>query len=255
MPQWLDPVRAALDGRSAAVTFFIRDDDAGWTDDRLFRLLDVLRWHRVPIDIAAIPTAVTPLLAAELRRTIDDSAGAVAVHQHGYSHANHEATGKKSEFGESRRLDAQRSDISIGRRRLEDIVGTPLASIFTPPWNRCTIDTAAVLAEHGYELLSCDVTAPVFGVAGLGELPVRLDWTGRHGIGNGAGAWSATIAGAIATATTPVGMMLHHAVMTADDRRLFSELLTLITTHPMARIRSMLECHSEWRAARSGGAV
>jgi hypothetical protein len=255
VPPWLDPVRAALDGRSAAVTFFIRDDDAGWTNDRLFRLLDLARWHRLPIDVAAIPVATKASLAAELRRAAEESGGSVAVHQHGYSHVNHEATGRKCEFGESRSVERQRRDIVDGRRRLEDVLGTPLASIFTPPWNRCTVRTAAVLAELGYRLLSCDVSAPAFGVEGLGELPVRLDWSGRHGIRNGAAAWSTTIADAITAAAEPVGLMLHHAVMTTEDRRLLSELLTVIAAHPMARVRSMLDCHSDWRNPRSCGAV
>jgi len=255
VPRWLDPVRAALDGRASATTFFIRDDDAGWTDDRLFRLVDVVRWHGLPMDVAAIPAVMTALLAAELRRAVGESIGTIAVHQHGYSHTNHEPADRKCEFGGSRSAALQRCDISTGRQRLEQMLGIPIASIFTPPWNRCTSHTALVLAELGYQLLSCDVTAPVFGVDGLGELPVRLDWTGRHGIRNGADAWSATIAEAIAGATDPVGLMLHHAVMTTEDRRLLSELLTVIAAHPMARFRSMLDCYSEWRGARAGGAV
>jgi hypothetical protein len=38
---WLAPLREALDAAPAPVTFFFRDDDAGWRDDRLEALLDV----------------------------------------------------------------------------------------------------------------------------------------------------------------------------------------------------------------------
>jgi len=242
MSHWLDPVRSALDSRTTPVMLFVRDDDAGWADERLFRLLDLVRWHHVPIDLAAIPTAVTPALAAELRRAIDESTGLVAVHQHGYSHANHEENGKKCEFGPSRSLDQQRADISIGRWILEDVMGTSPAGIFTPPWNRCTPDTAVVLTEIGCRLLSRDVDAPDLGVDRLAELPVRLDWTGRHGSRAGVAAWGQSIATAIASAAEPVGLMLHHAVMNADDRRLLNEWLELVAAHPMARVRPMLEC-------------
>jgi len=242
MSHWLDPVRRALDSRSTPVTLFVRDDDAGWADERLFRLLDLMRWHHVSIDVAAIPTALTPALAAELRCAIDDSEGLVAVHQHGYSHANHEASGKKCEFGPSRSLDQQRADISTGRRILEDTMGTSPAGIFTPPWNRCTPETAVVLTEIGCRLLSRDVDAPDLGVARLAELPIRLNWTGRHGLRTGAAPWGQSIATAVASAAEPVGLMLHHAVMDANDRRLLGEWLELVAAHPMARVRPMLEC-------------
>ena len=38
---WLAPVAAALAEAPAPVTFFFRDDDAGWRDDRLRRLLEL----------------------------------------------------------------------------------------------------------------------------------------------------------------------------------------------------------------------
>ena len=38
---WLAPVRAALDTAEWSPTVFFRDDDAGWDDDRLMRLLDL----------------------------------------------------------------------------------------------------------------------------------------------------------------------------------------------------------------------
>jgi hypothetical protein len=251
MSHWLDPVRAALDSRATPVTFFIRDDDAGWADERLFRLIDLTQWHHVPIDVAAIPTEITPGLARELRRAVDESAGLIAVHQHGYSHLNHEENGKKCEFGPSRSLAQQRADIARGRRILEDMIGAPLASIFTPPWNRCTPDTAVVLGEIGCRLLSRDIDAANLGMDRVRELPVCLDWSGRHGLRTGPEAWGQSMANAIArstaattatAATEPVGLMLHHAVMTADDRRLLSEWLELVAAHPMVRLRPMLDC-------------
>jgi hypothetical protein len=40
---WLDPLRVALDEASGPVDFFVRDDDAGWDDERLFAMLAVER--------------------------------------------------------------------------------------------------------------------------------------------------------------------------------------------------------------------
>ena len=48
--------------------------------------------------------------------------------------------------------------------------------IFTPPWNRCTIDTGTALAELGFRVLSRESRAEPLGVPGLLELPIHIDW-------------------------------------------------------------------------------
>ena len=179
---------------------------------------------QVPLALAAIPTAIGPRLAADLRSLATAGAPMISVHQHGFAHANHEPAGRKSEFGASRPRDLQRQDLANGRERLQHALGLALPPIFTPPWNRCTRDTAECLVELGFEVLSRDVTAEPFGLAPLHELPVCLDWTGRRGARMGAAHWGETIARAIAPGAT-VGFMLHHAAMSADDRRMLSDLL------------------------------
>ena len=66
MSAWLDPVRHALDSRATPVAVFVRDDDAGWDDAALARLLDVCATHRAPIDLAVIPAALDDERAAWL---------------------------------------------------------------------------------------------------------------------------------------------------------------------------------------------
>ena len=51
----------ALDAASGPVPFFLRDDDAGWDDARLFALLDCTQQAGVPIDLAVIPQSTGPL--------------------------------------------------------------------------------------------------------------------------------------------------------------------------------------------------
>jgi hypothetical protein len=240
---WLDPVRESLDQRRVFVDLFVRDDDAGWENDRLFVLLDVVQSRGVPIDVAAIPAALTSSSAADLRRRLDSSDGLVSVHQHGLAHANHEPDGRKSEFGPSRSLREQREDIATGRCLLEDRLGTKGNGVFTPPWNRCTGETVAALVDLGFNVLSRDRTAPALGGAGLHELTVGLDWTGRRGCALGAVAWGQSIARVVAEASAPVGLMLHHAVMMAADHQLLGELLELLGAHPAVRVRPMLQ----WR--------
>ncbi len=236
---WLDPLRRTLDGSSRTVTFFFRDDDAGWRDDRLLALLDVYVERGVPIDVAAIPVALTPDLATELRARLARAPELLAVHQHGYAHVNHEERGRRSEFGSSRSLAAQLGDIRAGRRRLEELLGPVLQPMFTPPWNRCTAETGRALLEAGVRVLSRDRTADPLGLQGLEELPVQIDWfkkrkgrpLDRRAVGE--------LLAARAAEPAPVGVMLHHCAMEEADMAAVVELLELLATHDRARCRSM----------------
>jgi predicted deacetylase len=248
MSTWLEPVRRALASSPGPITFFFRDDDAGWADEALYRLLDVMLDRQVPIALAAIPTAVSPALASALR-TLLSRTPAVSVHQHGFAHANHEPAGRKCEFGISRSRECQRRDLATGKERLQQLFGCSLPTIFTPPWNRCTRDTADCLVELGFQLLSRDVSADGFDLPALCELPVVLDWSGRHGASTGPAQWGQAIARAIGGRQT-IGFMLHHAVMTAKDHSMLSELLGVLCEGSNAELRSMLEAAGTQHSAR-----
>ena len=238
MSAWLDPLRAALDAAPEPVTFFFRDDDAGWRDDRLMELLDLFAVRALPIDVAAIPLDVTPRLARELHARAEQTQ-LVGIHQHGYAHVSHEVEGRRCEFGESRRAEAQREDIRAGRERLRELFGPVLQSMFTPPWNRCTAQTGACLVELGVEVLSRDRTAEALGLEGLRELPVQVDWFAkRKGRRLGRPAVGEQLA-ARATEPAPLGVMLHHAEMVTEDMKALAELLDLICAHGRARCLSM----------------
>jgi hypothetical protein len=184
---------------------FFRDDDAGWADERLFALLDVFERRGVPLDVAAIPAALSPRVARELL------ARGVAVHQHGFAHVDHERAGRKCEFGPGRSREAQLRDLAAGRARLRDLLGDAVEPIFTPPWNRCTQQTADCLAELGFACLSRESrAAPLDGIA---ELPVHVDWLKRDGLAERL------------RDDGPVGIMLHHAVMDDADLRELDALL------------------------------
>ena len=214
---WLDPVRAALDARAAPADVFFRDDDAGWDDDRLHALLDRFAAHGLPLDLAVIPAALDRRLAAELRRRT--ATQPLALHQHGYTHANHKPDGRKYEFGPHRSPEQQHRDIAAGAARLHDLLGDLSQPIFTPPWNRCTPDTAHALAELGFSVLSREYRAAPLNVAGLRELPIRIDWVKPDA--------PEQLADALA-GDAPIGVMFHHAVMDADDLATADALLKLL---------------------------
>jgi peptidoglycan/xylan/chitin deacetylase (PgdA/CDA1 family) len=212
---WLDSILRALDDTPAPVTFFLRDDDAGWEDDRLRALLDLVAGHGLPIDLAVIPTAAGPRLAHALleRRARGEPIG---LHQHGFAHRDHETPpGRRCEFGPSRSRARQRADLAAGAERLRDLLGDAVDPLFTPPWNRCTRVTGECLVELGFTALSRDATAAPLEVPGLAELPVAVDWLRRR---RGVALSRAQVADRLADAIVaggPVGVMLHHAVMDA----------------------------------------
>jgi hypothetical protein len=239
MVRWLDPVGAALDAAPAPVELFFRDDDAGWRDDRLGVLLDLFAEHALPLDVAVIPRALGTGLARDLRRRVEARDG-LGLHQHGFAHVNHEPEGRKYEFGPSRSREAQRRDIEEGRRLLEERLGGLLQPIFTPPWNRCTADTGACLASLGFEVLSREARAEPVRVAGLSELPVRVDWFAhRRGVRLSWVELGERLAGEIAAGGV-VGVMFHHAVMDSDDMARAGQLLGLLAGHPGVVARGMM---------------
>lgn len=228
---------AALDAASAAVPFFLRDDDAGWDDTRLFALLDRTRHAGAPIDLAVIPQATGPALAASLCARADAAPGLIGLHQHGFAHRNHEAIGRKCEFGDSRSAAAQQDDLCSGRERLRQCFGARLDAIFTPPWNRCSAATPPLLAQLGFTALSRSRGAAP--QQSLPELPVDVDWCKQRRLAAAQGGCSgplvaAALAQRVATGG-PVGLMLHHADMDGNDLALLDELLQATRRHPHVR--------------------
>jgi hypothetical protein len=110
----------ALDEAPGPVTFFFRDDDAGWDDGRLFALLAVFASRALPLDVAVIPGALGGNLADSLMSLSVEFNGRLGLHQHGLAHVNHESSGRKCEFGGGRDPDLQRRDIAEGAALLGD---------------------------------------------------------------------------------------------------------------------------------------
>src|SRR4051794_2793008 len=217
----------SLDETPTPVEVFFRDDDAGWEDERLLELVDRFGECGLPLDLAVIPMELSEVLARQLAER------PVGLHQHGYAHTNHEREGRKCEFGPARSRAQQFADIFAGRERLRALLGDRLDPFFTPPWNRCTLDTGAVLAELGFALLSREHRAEPLGL--LPELPVHLD-VARLSPDD----LDERFAGHV-RAGGPVGVMFHHAVMEPEDMTRASELLALLAGHPNVAPRRMAD--------------
>lgn len=264
MNRWLDPLLAAFERTPDAPAWFFRDDDAGWADQRMLAVAGVFQRSGVVLDVAAIPAAVSPKLAEGLRALV--AAGAVAVHQHGWAHVNHQRDGRRSEFGTARTPAEELRELRKGRSVLAGLLEGAVEPFFTPPWNRCQDRTVPLLTEVGLTVLSCDVSAPRRNVPGVAEVPVRVDWARcwREGgperlgaelaralhelgtpIGGGGRAAAAPRARAGDIGREPgngapaLGVMLHHATMTGDQLDTLASLLGTLSARPSAVLTSM----------------
>ena len=231
---WTRPIAAALDGRRTPLPLFFRNDEAGWADDRLLRLLPLFEDRGLPIDIAVIPAAISTKLAGQLSQRARVSR-LMGVHQHGFAHENHESGPRRCEFGPSRDPGTQLADIKTGRQRLLALFGGQLDSLFTPPWNRCTAATGTALVNAGITGLSRDRLADGLSVAGLIECPITIDWSARPRHKGGLAAWALRCARAITDAENPFGILVHHLVSDEEEREQLGGLLNLLGNHDQVR--------------------
>jgi len=228
---WTRTIARALDARAIPLPLFFRDDEGGWADDRLTRLLPLFEDAGLPLDIAVIPATISSKLAAQLAHRARMS-GLLGLHQQGYAHENHEHGIPRSEFGPARPLAAQREDIENGRQRLLTYFGAQLDPLFTPPWNRCASSTAPLLVQAGLTGLSRDQFADPMHLRGLSECPVSIDWSSKPRGPRGLDLWAARCAQAIEQAERPFGLLIHHLVMDDEERSILATLLNLFRKHP-----------------------
>ena len=149
-------------GQGPALIFF-RADDVGVPGKQFSRLVDIFSQNRVPLSLAVVPAWLTAARWTHLAKPGRHTPELWCWHQHGWRHMNHEETGKKQEFGSSRRRTAIRQDLVKGRRRLENLMGPKFYPVFTPPWNRCARDTLEHLHADRYAAVSRSAGAPVSG--------------------------------------------------------------------------------------------
>jgi hypothetical protein len=228
MSDWLRDVRTVLDKAEQPVSVFFRDDDAGWSNDKLYELLDEFGRFGMPIDLAVIPQNLDTNLAGELLCRRCQTKPLLGLHQHGYSHANHEPLGRKCEFGPTRSKIQQKNDIEKGRHLLREALGKALDPFFTPPWNRCTQTTIECLAELNFKLLSRDATAVKLEPLTLKQTPVHIDWSRMLNIS------LSELGRAIAinlAQNALTGSMLHHADRSRINLIPLAELLALFSQH------------------------
>ena len=225
---------------AGAATFWWRDDDAAAPSPVLARLLSL---GPQPLALAVIPALAVPALAQSLAgRPVD-------VLQHGFSHRNHEPSGrKKIELGAARPAEVVLAELARGWARLSHLFGPRALPVLVPPWNRIDEGLVGLLAAGPYVGLSTygPRPAPATGA------PWRVNNTHIDII-----AWDPAAAfigpnaaidlaiGHLAArregrtdAGEATGLLTHHLVMDADAFAFTAEFFARTARHPAVLWRS-----------------
>jgi len=233
-------VAKVLSERQAPVKVFFRNDDGGWADERLRELANEFIEQDLPLDIAVIPDALSQESIDVITGLLADS-NRIAIHQHGFSHVNHQLSGRSCEFGSDRNYEQQHRDIEQGQKKLATAFGSQVTPIFTPPWNRCTSDTAVALQSLGFQQLSRIVNSEPIEKA-VPEMPVAIDWLKkRKGERLNTVQLTDYICSLLTTDDEVIGVMLHHEHMDQENRNLLKQFIETLRASQSVSFHSMMD--------------
>jgi hypothetical protein len=207
---------------------FFRADDVAVPGRQLVRLMALFSSFRIPLSLAVVPAWLTETRWRQLKSIGARTPELWCWHQHGWRHANHEKKNKKQEFGPGRPASEIRKDLIQGKHRLESLMDKDFYPVFTPPWNRCGLDTLNQLKELGYHAVSRSKGSLPPPLEGLLEFQVNVDLHTRRDSDPGSG-WSRLLADLENAVTSDIcGIMIHHQLMNAAAFEFLEVLLTSI---------------------------
>jgi peptidoglycan/xylan/chitin deacetylase (PgdA/CDA1 family) len=231
--------QAADRRRDSASAVFFRADDVAVPGRQMTQLLEIFNRHALPLALAVVPAWLTGPRWQTLCAMSGDRPQRWCWHQHGWRHRNHEPQGKKQEFGPARSRDALARDLQRGRQRLEAIMGTRVTPLFTPPWNRCSEISLALLKEMGYKAVSRSLGSRPPAPPGLPDLAVAVDLHTDRSPNASAGWQRLRDALTMGLSRPTCGIMLHHQRMNAAAFTFLDHLLEILAHHPRLDIVDM----------------
>ena len=233
---WALQLKTCLAGadrsRKEVTAIFFRADDVAVPGRQMARLLEIFTRQATPLALAVVPAWLTAPRWQALRRMAGSRPDLWCWHQHGWRHWNHEPSGKKQEFGPARSREALARDLRGGRRRLETLMGSAFTPIFTPPWNRCSEITLALLGEMGYNAVSRSRGSQPPSPPGLADHAVDVDLHTDRSPTADAG-WQRLMDALRRGLDRPsCGIMIHHQRMNAAAFDFLETLLETLRRHP-----------------------
>ena len=218
------------------VDIFFRDDDVDEGEESLHRLLTVFASRKIPLIAGVIPK----LLTADGIKLLSKFSEFTELVQHGWQHKNHEIIERKCEFGSSRNFEEQLSDLAAGQKILNEAFGENWFPAFIPPWNRCTEITHRALDQLGFRVLSklrgsqSLVTGSQFR-----EISVTLDiFRWQHGATLKSSEELYEELSKQIVEGAPIGIMLHHKVMTVEAFLFIEELVDSLKQSPSVKFHT-----------------
>ena len=236
---WLDLVVELDRWEEAGIVarLWWRDDDAVAPTPHLDRLLTAA--GGTPLALAVIPADATAELA-------DALAGFPQVNllHHGWCHANHAPTGKKSEYPAERHPVDVADELDEGRRQMRRLFGPRALPVFVPPWNRFAPRFVPLLAEAGFTALSQMAPRkggpPDGGPWNIEVIDVHVDivdWHAGRGF-VGEGPVLRNLAAALRRERRagygPIGILTHHLLLDDATEAFLGRICELFATHPAA---------------------
>ena len=225
-----DRLAALFAGRRATV--FLRADDIAIPSASQNRLLETFIRRQAPLCAAVVPTWMTPARWQEICALVGNHHQLFAWHQHGWNHRNHQAIGKKQEFGSGLTAAEKARLIAAGRRRLGAILGDHFLPVFTPPWNRVDLETLQALRDQGFFAISRYRGDKLASLPELPDFPANVDLHTRKEA-SAELAWQGLFAEiSQALEDGRVGLMLHHQRMNQAAFTFLERLLEMLQAEP-----------------------
>jgi len=195
------------------IHIFFRADDIGVASKNYSKMMELFLKYQTPLCLAVVPAWITGKRWEAMDDFINKGAGLFCWHIHGYRHMNHETRGKKQEFGPARSSLEIYNDLSRGLDRVQTIMGEKVNLIFTPPWNRCSLDTMEILQKLGFDGISRSFGARPLPQDGFRDFPIHADLHTLKGKQPGK-VWEKLV-GQLATGikSGACGIMIHHMRM------------------------------------------
>ncbi len=131
-----------------------RADDIGIPSKNFQLLIQCFQKYKMPLCLATVPSWLTENRLDELSRLTGKKSSQWCWHQHGVTHRNYEIAGKKQEFGPNRTKNELKKSLKHGKERLTDLLKDNFSPVFTPPWNRCSLDTINSLIDLDFLAIS-----------------------------------------------------------------------------------------------------
>lgn len=215
--------------------FFFRADDIGVPSRRFFRMMDLFVRFDIPLNLAVVPTWITRQRWESMSRYHTRYPELFCWYLHGWRHTNHESTGKKQEFGPARPPGEIQSELSRGSAVLKSVLKEQFSMFFTPPWNRCSIETMTSLSRMGFKGISRNQGSRPQPPEGLKDFAINVDLHTRKETAFETG-WDHVFKDILqGVISGQCGIMLHHMRMNDMAFGFLEQLLEKVAEYKQIR--------------------